>query len=76
MASSRTPRGRELALLAAAALLSTASATAQTQPRAGPEVGARAPAFEASDQSGAARTFEDLAGENGLLLLFFRSADW
>lgn len=69
--------GWKLALPAAVALLSAASATAQTRPpTAGLEVGAVAPAFEASDQSGEARTFEDLAGENGLLLVFFRSADW
>lgn len=43
---------------------------------AGPEVGESVPAFEAVDQSGAARDFSSLAGEQGLLLLFFRSADW
>ncbi len=42
----------------------------------GPEVGATIPAFEAVDQTGAKRTFESLAGPNGLLLLFHRSADW
>lgn len=64
-------------LLATVALLSTASVTAQTQgPAAGLAVGSRAPAFEATDQSGKPRNFEDLAGKHGLLLLFFRSADW
>lgn len=43
---------------------------------AGPEVGERVPTFEAIDHSGDARDFESLAGERGLLLLFFRSADW
>ena len=43
---------------------------------AGPEVGQSVPAFEAIDQSGNARDFGSLAGEQGLLLLFFRSADW
>lgn len=43
---------------------------------AGPEVGQSVPAFEAVDQSGNARDFGSLAGEQGLLLLFFRSADW
>ncbi|MXY71358.1 MAG: hypothetical protein F4Y47_22740 [Acidobacteriia bacterium] len=43
---------------------------------AGPEVGQSVPAFEAVDQSGNARDFASLAGEQGLLLLFFRSADW
>ncbi len=45
-------------------------------PPTGPEVGATIPAFEAVDQTGAKRTFENLAGPNGLLLLFHRSADW
>ena len=45
-------------------------------PPTGPAVGATVPAFEAVDQTGAKRTFESLAGPNGLLLLFYRSADW
>lgn len=43
---------------------------------AGPEVGESVPAFEAIDQSGNARDFASLTGERGLLLLFYRSADW
>ena len=42
----------------------------------GPEVGAQLPAFELQDQNGEARDFSSLAGPNGLLLLFHRSADW
>ncbi len=42
----------------------------------GPAVGATVPAFEAVDQTGAQQTFASLAGPNGLLLLFYRSADW
>ncbi len=42
----------------------------------GPAVGSRLPDFEATDQQGQARDFQSLTGENGLLLLFFRSADW
>ena len=42
----------------------------------GPAAGETIPAFEAVDQTGAQRTFENLAGPNGLLLLFHRSADW
>jgi hypothetical protein len=42
----------------------------------GPAVGAAIPRFEARDQTGRLRTFEDLKGPNGLVLLFFRSADW
>jgi hypothetical protein len=39
-------------------------------------VGTSAPAFEATDQTGQVRRFEDLRGPKGLALLFFRSADW
>lgn len=42
----------------------------------GPAVGEAIPRFEARDQAGRLRTFEDLKGPNGLVLLFFRSADW
>jgi len=42
----------------------------------GPEVGEPIPRFEAMDQTGTMRTFEDLRGPNGLLLLFYRTADW
>lgn len=42
----------------------------------GPKVGETLPAFEAKDQDGRARTFESLKGPNGLVLVFFRSADW
>ena len=42
----------------------------------GPEVGAKVPSFQAVDHLGKERNFDDLSGENGLLLLFFRSADW
>ena len=42
----------------------------------GPELGASIPAFAAPDQEGRVRRFADLAGPNGLVLLFYRSADW
>lgn len=42
----------------------------------GPEVGAFIPEFEIRDQNGQMRSFEDLRGPKGLLLLFHRSADW
>jgi hypothetical protein len=42
----------------------------------GPEVGAPIPKFEIPDQNGKLRTFDDLRGPSGLLLLFHRSADW
>ena len=39
-------------------------------------VGAPAPAIAATDQSGAVRSLDSLAGERGLLLFLVRSADW
>lgn len=42
----------------------------------GPEVGAKVPSFQGTDHLGKDRNFDDLSGDNGLLLLFFRSADW
>ncbi len=73
--SSRTKnRLATVAVLAAASMtVATANSLAAT---AGPEIGSKVPSFEAIDQSGEARDFESLTGENGLLLLFFRSADW
>jgi hypothetical protein len=42
----------------------------------GPEPGQHIPEFKLPDQDGATRTLENLAGPNGLLLVFYRSADW
>lgn len=36
----------------------------------------RIPAFELSDQHGKRQTLESLRGPKGLMLVFFRSADW
>ena len=42
----------------------------------GPVVGQTLPAFEVKDSKGVTRTFASLKGPNGLVLVFFRSADW
>ena len=42
----------------------------------GPDPGQRIPEFALRDQSGAIHGFHDLAGPNGLFLVFHRSADW
>lgn len=42
----------------------------------GPDPGAMAPAFEAPDQNGTSQTLKSLTGKKGLVLVFFRSADW
>lgn len=40
------------------------------------KVGDGIPAFRAADQFGKERDFDNLKGPNGLVMLFFRSADW
>jgi len=54
----------------------TACAQQASKVAAGPNVGERIPAFEATDQHGRRQTFESLRGPKGALLVFFRSADW
>ncbi|HUA20953.1 MAG TPA: hypothetical protein VMB25_19530 [Bryobacteraceae bacterium] len=43
---------------------------------AGPEPGRRIPDFTLPDQNGQPRSLANLAGPNGLFLVFHRSADW
>jgi peroxiredoxin len=42
----------------------------------GPQVGARVPEFALLDQHGQSRSLASLMGKHGLMLVFFRSADW
>ena len=42
----------------------------------GPEPGQPVPAFSLADQNGSIQTFDTLRGPNGLMLVFYRSADW
>jgi hypothetical protein len=42
----------------------------------GPSLGQPLPAFQALDQDARPRSFENLRGPKGLVLVFFRSADW
>jgi hypothetical protein len=42
----------------------------------GPAAGATAPEFSLVDQFGQRRTMESLMGPQGVVLVFFRSADW
>jgi hypothetical protein len=43
---------------------------------AGVEIGQPIPAFSLPDQNGALQSFQSLKGPNGLMLVFYRSADW
>jgi peroxiredoxin len=42
----------------------------------GPQVGSRVPEFTLVDQHGQKRTLASLMGSKGLMLVFYRSADW
>jgi len=42
----------------------------------GPQVGSRVPDFTLLDQNGQSRTLASLMGPRGLMLVFYRSADW
>lgn len=44
--------------------------------RLGPQVGQSLPAFSLPDQDGRIRELASLKGPQGLVLVFFRSADW
>lgn len=71
---------KRMARLLAIGALALAPAVMSAQSGAplptGPAVGEKIPQFEAEDQTGRRQTFETLRGPNGLLLLFYRSADW
>jgi peroxiredoxin len=60
-------------IVAMAALGAAASASAQSY---GPALGTQAPAIQGQDQANAPRDLASLMGENGLVLVFNRSADW
>ena len=57
-------------------LAGAARLAAQGGDGTGPAAGKKIPAFTALDQHGQRRDFASLAGPNGLLLVFHRSADW
>jgi hypothetical protein len=42
----------------------------------GPEPGQRIPGFTLADQNVALKSLPDLTGPSGVLLVFYRSADW
>lgn len=44
--------------------------------RLGPAVGAAAPPFSLVDHTGRTQTLSTVAGPEGTMLVFFRSADW
>ncbi|MBL8233884.1 MAG: redoxin domain-containing protein [Bryobacterales bacterium] len=61
-------------------LLCATSVFAQTTPPLpadpGVKTGARIPRFQLKDQNGKTQSLESLRGPKGLMLVFYRSADW
>jgi hypothetical protein len=53
-----------------------AAGQAPTVASLGPKPGSVAPEFSGTDQFGNTRTLSSLMGRDGLMLVFFRSADW
>ena len=64
------------------ALVSLAAQLTAQQPvlpdvqKLGPQIGTRVLDFTLLDQKGQSRTLASLTGPKGLMLVFFRSADW
>ena len=64
-------------ILLALALFQASANTDNPDPAGlGPQVGQALPAFSLEDQHGASRDLASLTGPKGLVLVFFRSADW
>ncbi len=53
-----------------------AFAAAEEPIETGPDVGEPIPEFNLRSQNGDLQQFDDLRGRDGLLLLFYRTADW
>jgi len=63
-------------LLLLLTLMQTANPEKPRPAELGPQAGERLPEFSLRDQRGVQRDFPSLAGPKGLVLVFFRSADW
>lgn len=55
---------------------SSLSFAARQPIKTGPDMGSKAPHFEAVDQNGQMQTLKTISGLRGAILVFFRSADW
>jgi cytochrome oxidase Cu insertion factor (SCO1/SenC/PrrC family) len=70
-----------ITMLAALLLGFSTLAAAQTREAVevaslGPQVGKRVPNFSLPDQNGQIHVLHSIMGPNGVMLVFFRSADW
>lgn len=68
--------GAVIGALAQPAAPQTAAPPTPDIQKLGPQVGTRVPDFTLLDQKGQSRTLASLMGPKGLMLVFFRSADW
>jgi hypothetical protein len=75
-ASAPRPSTVVLIGVAVTALAFFSTPAAQAEIATGPEVGTKIPDIQTLDQHGKIRSFEDLSGSEGLLILFYRTADW
>jgi hypothetical protein len=72
-----TMRAHVLAAAAVLAFIVTALAAQTPDPQTlGPKVGMRLQEFSLRDQTGAMRSLRSTFGPKGVVLVFFRSADW
>jgi cytochrome oxidase Cu insertion factor (SCO1/SenC/PrrC family) len=74
-----TRRASVLAVLATLSLVSVNGAQAPQRvdtSSMGPKVGDTIPPFDGVDQFGKRQTLDTARGPNGLMLVFFRAADW
>lgn len=77
MIENRIRTGAVSAAFALATVVSLAGASHAEDGAVGPEIGAPAPhQFSLTDATGVEQTLSDLAGENGSVVVFVRSADW
>ena len=63
-------------LLLASTLAVGAQTAAVSLEKLGPQIGDRVPDFAGTDQRGRPQTLASVMGEQGAMLVFFRSADW
>jgi cytochrome oxidase Cu insertion factor (SCO1/SenC/PrrC family) len=64
------------AVAAATAQRGSEPATLPDVQKLGPQVGSRVPDFVLADQHGTQRTLASVMGVKGVMLVFYRSADW
>jgi hypothetical protein len=67
---------RVLLLLLFGLVAATPLAQTPLPAEVGPRVGTPAPVVSGLDQFGRERTLPSLMGRNGVMLVFYRSADW